>query len=46
MTTTIVQVDAFTSRACGGNPAGVCVLPAPREGAWMPVTVLRGELLH
>jgi len=35
MTTPIVQVDAFTSRAFGGNPAGVCVLPAPRDAAWM-----------
>src|SRR2546422_363157 len=25
----IVQVDAFTDRRFGGNPAAVCVLPAP-----------------
>jgi PhzF family phenazine biosynthesis protein len=31
----IVQVDAFTSRPFGGNPAAVCILPAPREDAWM-----------
>ncbi|HEX4600144.1 MAG TPA: PhzF family phenazine biosynthesis protein [Gemmatimonadales bacterium] len=31
----IVQVDAFTSRAFAGNPAAVCVLPAPREERWM-----------
>lgn len=31
----IVQVDAFTDRAFGGNPAAVCILPAPRERAWM-----------
>ena len=24
------QVDAFTDRPFTGNPAGVCVLPAPR----------------
>jgi PhzF family phenazine biosynthesis protein len=31
----IVQVDAFTSRAFGGNPAAVCVLDAAAEPAWM-----------
>ena len=31
----IVQVDAFTSRPFAGNPAAVCVLPQPREEAWM-----------
>jgi PhzF family phenazine biosynthesis protein len=31
----IVQVDAFTAHPFGGNPAAVCVLPAPREDAWM-----------
>jgi len=31
----IVQVDAFTSAAFGGNPAGVCVLEQPREASWM-----------
>jgi PhzF family phenazine biosynthesis protein len=31
----IVQVDAFTSKPFGGNPAAVCVLPEPREEAWM-----------
>src|SRR5213594_4624359 len=31
----IVQVDAFTDRAFGGNPAAVCVLPEPRDAAWM-----------
>lgn len=31
----IVQVDAFTSRPFAGNPAAVCVLPAPAEAAWM-----------
>lgn len=32
---TIVQVDAFTDRPFGGNPAAVCVLKAPRDEAWM-----------
>jgi PhzF family phenazine biosynthesis protein len=31
----IVQVDAFTDRPFGGNPAAVCVLPAARGEAWM-----------
>ena len=35
MGTTIWQVDAFTSTPFAGNPAGVCVLAAPREAAWM-----------
>src|SRR3954466_977865 len=31
----IVQVDAFTNRPFSGNPAAVCVLPAPRPEQWM-----------
>src|SRR3990172_3469200 len=31
----ITQVDAFTDRPFAGNPAAVCVLPAPRDAAWM-----------
>src|SRR4051812_9822030 len=31
----IVQVDAFTDRPFAGNPAAVCVLPGPRDAAWM-----------
>lgn len=31
----ITQVDAFTSTPFTGNPAAVCLLPAPREEAWM-----------
>jgi PhzF family phenazine biosynthesis protein len=31
----IVQVDAFTATPFAGNPAAVCVLPAPREDQWM-----------
>jgi PhzF family phenazine biosynthesis protein len=33
--TTVVHVDAFSARPFAGNPAGVCVLPAPRPEAWM-----------
>jgi PhzF family phenazine biosynthesis protein len=31
----VVQVDAFTDRPFAGNPAAVCVLPAPRDESWM-----------
>jgi predicted PhzF superfamily epimerase YddE/YHI9 len=31
----LYQVDAFTDRAFAGNPAAVCLLPAPRPAAWM-----------
>ena len=35
MALTITQVDAFTSEPFSGNPAGVCLLTAPRDDAWM-----------
>jgi PhzF family phenazine biosynthesis protein len=35
MTLPIVQVDAFTSEAFGGNPAAVVVMPGARDAAWM-----------
>ena len=35
MSIRIVQVDAFTDRPFSGNPAAVCVLPAPRPDDWM-----------
>ena len=35
MTLAITQVDAFTSEPFSGNPAGVCLLPAPADAAWM-----------
>jgi PhzF family phenazine biosynthesis protein len=31
----LLQVDAFTSRAFGGNPAAVCLLAAPADAEWM-----------
>jgi len=31
----LVQVDAFTERPFGGNPAAVCLLEARRDEAWM-----------
>jgi predicted PhzF superfamily epimerase YddE/YHI9 len=35
MNITLQVVDAFTNRPFAGNPAAVCVLPAPRDEAWM-----------
>lgn len=35
MSLTIHQVDAFSEKAFGGNPACVCVLPEPRGAEWM-----------
>lgn len=35
MTVTIHQVDAFASEPFAGNPAAVCVLPAPAPDGWM-----------
>jgi predicted PhzF superfamily epimerase YddE/YHI9 len=32
---TVIQVDAFTDRPFAGNPAAVCVMPAPRDERWM-----------
>jgi PhzF family phenazine biosynthesis protein len=31
----IVQVDAFSDRPFGGNPAAVCVMRGPRDERWM-----------
>jgi len=31
----ITQVDAFTDVLFAGNPAAVCLLPAPRDEGWM-----------
>jgi PhzF family phenazine biosynthesis protein len=35
MSLPIVQVDAFTDRPFAGNPAAVCLLPAPADAPWM-----------
>jgi PhzF family phenazine biosynthesis protein len=35
MSLTITQVDAFTAKPFAGNPAAVCILPAPRAEDWM-----------
>src|SRR3989454_4291488 len=31
----IIQVDAFTDKPFAGNPAAVCILPAPHDEGWM-----------
>ncbi len=35
MSVPIYTVDAFTDRPFAGNPAGVCLLEAPRDAVWM-----------
>lgn len=35
MNVTMTQVDAFTDKPFGGNQAGVCLLPGPRDDHWM-----------
>lgn len=35
MSLKIVQIDAFTDRPFHGNPAAVCLLPAPRDDGWL-----------
>jgi len=40
----ITQVDAFTAVPFAGNPAAVCILPAPREAEWMQSVALEMNL--
>jgi PhzF family phenazine biosynthesis protein len=40
----IVQVDAFTNTPFRGNPAAVCVLPAPAEERWMQLVAAEMNL--
>jgi len=35
MAVKIYQVDAFTERPFGGNPAAVCILAGPKDAVWM-----------
>jgi PhzF family phenazine biosynthesis protein len=35
MSIPIFHVDAFTDRPFAGNPAAVCILPEPRDDAWL-----------
>ena len=40
----VYVVDAFTTRAFGGNPAGVCLLDRPMSEAWM--AAVAAEMRH
>jgi PhzF family phenazine biosynthesis protein len=40
----IYQADAFTDQPFKGNPAGVCILDAPRHDSWMQSLVLEMNL--
>ncbi len=40
----IVQVDAFTDRPFGGNPAAVCVVEQERGEAWMQAVAMEMNL--
>ncbi|HSU15081.1 PhzF family phenazine biosynthesis protein [Longimicrobium sp.] len=40
----IIQVDAFAERPFTGNPAAVCVMPAPRDEAWMQSVAMEMNL--
>ncbi len=40
----VVQVDAFTATAFGGNPAAVCVLKAARDEKWMAAVAMEMNL--
>src|SRR5712692_11611608 len=44
MSLPIVQVDAFTAKPFGGNPAAVCVLPSARDAIWMQNVALEMNL--
>jgi PhzF family phenazine biosynthesis protein len=35
VTIPLIQVDAFTDKPFGGNPAAVCLLGSPRDERWM-----------
>jgi PhzF family phenazine biosynthesis protein len=35
MAVPIFQVDAFTEEPFKGNPAGVCLIPGPKDAGWM-----------
>jgi PhzF family phenazine biosynthesis protein len=44
MSLDLYQVDAFTDRPFGGNPAAVCPLPEPRPAEWMQRVALEMNL--
>ena len=44
MSVRIAQVDAFTAKAFGGNPAAVCILPEARADRWMAQVAMEMNL--
>lgn len=40
----ITQVDAFTDKPFAGNPAAVCILPAPADAEWMQQVAMEMNL--
>src|SRR4029079_15531381 len=38
------QVDAFTDKPFGGNPAAVCLLPSARDASWMQLVARQQNL--
>lgn len=44
MPQSIIQVDAFADRPFTGNPAAVCVMPAPRDEGWMQSVAMEMNL--
>ena len=44
MSLRIVQVDAFSAKPFGGNPAAICVLPEPRDDRWMAKVAMEMNL--
>ncbi|HEY0781713.1 MAG TPA: PhzF family phenazine biosynthesis protein [Thermoanaerobaculia bacterium] len=44
MSLEMFQVDAFTDRAFAGNPAAVCLLPEPRDAAFLQRVALEMNL--
>src|SRR5579862_2962738 len=44
MPLTITQVDAFADKPFAGNPAAVCILPAPADEQWMQNVALEMNL--
>ena len=44
MSLQITQVDAFTDKPFGGNPAAVCILPEARDAQWMQNVALEMNL--
>ena len=44
MSLPLLQIDAFTDRPFAGNPAAVCLLPGPADGAWMQQVAMEMNL--